>query len=110
MISDPIDRRMFLLTGIALVAGGSLARGHNRTIHVTIENLAFAPATVEAQIGETIEWTNKDPFDHTATVKGGWEATIPAGHTASHLVTAKDTVEYYCRFHPNMRGHIKVVT
>ncbi|MCR6499377.1 hypothetical protein MUO32_10070 [Shinella sp. CPCC 101442] len=74
-----------------MLASTALARAHNGTVHVTIE------------------WTNTDPFAHTATVKGGWEVTIPPGQKATHVVTADDTVEYYCRFHPNMKGHIRVV-
>jgi plastocyanin len=95
--------------GAAVLAGGTLARAHNGTVHVTIDKLAFQPAEIEVKAGETIEWTNRDPFAHTATVKGGWEVSIPPGKSASHVVTADDSVDYYCRFHPNMTGRIKVV-
>ncbi len=110
MISGVMNRRKLLLTAIAVAAARSRARAGNGTIQVTVENLTFTPAKVEAQIGETIEWTNKDPFDHTATVDGEWEVAIPVGEKGLHLVTANDTGKYYCRFHPNMQGQIKVVT
>lgn len=42
--------------------------------------------------------------------KGGWEVMIPPGQKATHVVTADDNVEYYCRFHPNMKGRIKIVS
>ena len=32
----------------------------------------------------------------------------PAGQVATRIVEAEDTVEYYCRYHPNMTGTIKV--
>ena len=48
------------------------------TIQVTIDKLAFSPATVEAKVGDTIVWVNKDVFAHTATVKDGWDVMIPA--------------------------------
>ena len=104
-----LNRRQLLVTGAAVLAGGTLARAHNGTVHVTIDKLAFQPAEIEVKAGETIEWTNKDPFAHTATVKGGWEVSIPPGKSATHVVTADDSVDYYCRFHPNMTGRIKVV-
>lgn len=104
-----LNRRQLLVTGAAVLAGGTLARAHNGTVHVTIDKLAFQPAEIEVKAGETIEWTNRDPFAHTATVKGGWEVLIPPGKSASHVVTADDSVDYYCRFHPNMTGRIKVV-
>lgn len=104
-----LDRRRLLVAGAALLAGGPLARAHAGTVHVTIEDLVFAPAGIEVRAGQTIEWINKDPFVHTATVDGGWEVTIPSGKTATRVAAAGDTVEYYCRFHPNMKGRIRVI-
>jgi len=104
-----LNRRQLLVTGAAVLAGGALARAHDGTVHVTIEKLAFQPADIEVKAGETIEWINKDPFAHTATVKGGWEVSIPPGKSATHVATADDNVDYYCRFHPNMKGRIRVV-
>jgi len=104
-----LNRRQLLAASAAVLAGGTLARAHNGTVHVTIDKLAFQPAEIEVKAGETIEWTNRDPFAHTATVKGGWEVSIPPGKSATHVVTADDSVDYYCRFHPNMTGRIKVV-
>ena len=104
-----LNRRQLLITGAAILAGGTLARAHNGTVHVTIENLAFLPAEIAVKAGETIEWTNKDPFAHTATVKGGWEVVIPPGKVASHVAIADDTADYYCRYHPNMKGKIRIV-
>jgi plastocyanin len=108
MTSRALNRRMFLGAGVSVLAPGSRLRAHNGTIHVSIENLAFVPVNVEAAVGERIEWTNHDPFDHTATVRGGWDIVIPAGQVATRIVEAGDTVEYYCRFHPNMIGTIKI--
>jgi plastocyanin len=104
-----LNRRQLLAASAAVLAGGTLARAHNGTVHVTIDKLAFQPAEIEVKAGETIEWTNRDSFAHTATVKGGWEVSIPPGKSATHVVTADDSVDYYCRFHPNMTGRIKVV-
>ena len=78
------------------------------TITVRIENLAFVPAKVEAKVGDTIEWVNKDPFTHTATVDKAWEVVVEpnaAGHT---VLRQAGSVEYYCRYHPNMTGRILV--
>lgn len=41
-------------------------------------------------------------------MKGGWEVLIPPGKVATHVAAADDTVDYYCRFHPNMKGKITV--
>lgn len=96
--------RLSWLAALMLAAAPAAAA----TIEVTIDKLVFSPATVEAKVGDTIEWVNKDVFAHTATVKGGWEVMIPPGKSASLTVTAAGAVDYFCRFHPNMRGRVNV--
>ena len=109
MTAPVLNRRALLLAGGAVLAGASAARAHNGTVHVTIDRLVFEPAEIEVRVGETVEWTNNDRIAHTATVKGGWEVMIPPGKVATRVVEAGDTVDYYCRFHPNMKGRIVVV-
>jgi plastocyanin len=96
-----------LPTAVAVLAAG-MAPAFADTITVTIEKLVFSPAEISVKAGDTVEWVNKDAFAHTATVKGGWEVMIPPKKTASRVMTAKDTVDYFCRFHPNMKGKITV--
>lgn len=110
MSGPRLDRRQFLVAGAAVLAGGRLARARAGTVSVTVEKLAFLPAEIRVRAGETVEWINRDRFAHTATVKGGWEVMIPPGKTASRVVEAGDSVDYYCRFHPNMKGRIVVVS
>jgi plastocyanin len=109
MTLPSLSRRQLLATGAAVLASHALARAHNGTVHVAIEKLAFLPADIKVKAGETIEWTNRDPFSHTATVKGGWDILIPPGKTITHVATADDSVAYYCRFHPNMKGTITII-
>ncbi|MCW0000784.1 cupredoxin family copper-binding protein [Pararhizobium sp. YC-54] len=108
MTRNLLNRRQLLITGAAVLSGHTLVRAHNGTVHVTIDKLAFLPAEIQIKAGETVEWTNKDRFAHTATVKGGWDVLIPPGKTATHVATVDDTVDYYCRFHPNMKGRIVI--
>ena len=109
MTAPVLNRRTLLIAGGAMLAGASAAKAHNGTVHVTIDRLAFEPAEIEVRVGETVEWTNRDRIAHSATVKGGWEVMIPPGKVATRVVEAGDTVDYYCRFHPNMKGRIVVV-
>jgi plastocyanin len=105
-----LDRRQLLFTGgVALLAMRVPARAHDGTVHVTIDGLAFQPAEIDVRAGQTIEWINKDPFAHTATVRGGWEVMIPPGEVATRVAQAGDTVDYYCRFHPNMKARITII-
>lgn len=100
--------RRQVLASSALILVAAPARAHAGTVHVTIDRLTFTPAEVTVRAGETIEWVNEDPIAHTATVEGGWEVMIPPGESAVRVVEAGDTVDYYCRFHPNMKGRIVV--
>lgn len=95
-----------VLAALALAVCASPAPA--ATITVTIERLVFAPASVEAKVGDTIEWVNKDVLAHTATVKGGWEVTIPPKSTARITLKDAGVVDYFCRFHPNMKGRLDV--
>ncbi len=63
---------------------------------------------INAKVGDTVEWENKDVVAHTATVRGDWDVMIPAKKTASLVLTKPGDVEYYCRFHPNMTARIVI--
>lgn len=93
---------------VPLVLGGVLSQAQAETIQVVIDKLVFSPAAVTAKVGDTIEWINKDPLAHTATVKGGWEVMIPPKKTATQKLEKEEAVDFYCRFHPNMKGSLTV--
>ncbi len=97
-----VERRLWMGLFCALTMG--VVTAHAETIQVTIEKLVFSPADIKAKVGDTIEWINKDPLVHTATVRGGWEVMIPPKKTATQVVQKAESVDYYCRFHPNMKG------
>lgn len=78
------------------------------TFRVTINKLDYTPAEVKAKLGDTIEFINQDILAHTATVRGDWDVMIPAKKSASVVMRKAGDVEYYCRFHPNMKGRISV--
>ncbi|TRC96773.1 amicyanin [Mesorhizobium sp. WSM4303] len=98
--------RRHLWIALALTIGVVPARAE--TIEVTIDRLVFSPATVEAKVGDTIEWVNNDVFAHTATVKGEWEVMIPPKAKAGLVLKTVEAVDYFCRFHPNMKGRLTV--
>jgi len=91
---------------LAMLPAALPARAEN--IQVTIDRLVFSPARIEAKVGDTVEWINKDAFAHTATVNGGWEVMIPSKKSGSIVLKQAGPVDYYCRFHPNMKGSIAV--
>jgi plastocyanin len=92
------------MLGAAAVAAPSQAE----TIEVTIDRLVYAPAEIEAKVGDEIEWVNKDALVHTATLKGGAEVLLPAKKSGSLLLQEPGSFDYICRYHPNMKGRITV--
>ena len=102
----PIARRTVGTLLFVLVIESARAE----TIQVKIEKLAFMPSQVTAHVGDTIEWVNADFVAHTATARdGAWDVMIAPSTTASVVLKADGTVDYYCRFHPNMTGQITIV-
>src|SRR4029077_9488514 len=79
------------------------------TVTVKMEKLVFAPAQFSAHVGDTVTWVNADFVAHTATARNGaWDIMIPPNSSKSVVLKAEGTVDYYCKFHPNMTGQITV--
>jgi plastocyanin len=94
---------------LAAIVGLAASRAEAATIRVAVDNVAYAPAQVSAHVGDTIEWVNSDFVAHTATGrKKEWDVFIPPNKSAHTTVTRPGEIDYYCRFHPNMVGHVSV--
>ena len=91
-----------------IMSGASLVPARAETIQVVIDKMIFAPVEITAKVGDTIEWINKDILAHTATVRGDWEVMIAPQKTGSIVLKRSGNIDYYCRFHPNMKGKITV--
>jgi plastocyanin len=82
---------------------------HAATIQITMENLVISPADASAKVGDTIEWINRDILAHTATARNGdWDVILPPKKSGSLILQKAGTVDYYCRFHPNMKATLVV--
>jgi plastocyanin len=82
---------------------------HAETIQVTIEKLVFAPTEITAKVGDTIEWVNKDILAHTATATNkDWDVMIGPKQTVKLVLKKAGAVDFFCKFHPNMKGHVTV--
>src|SRR5688572_5102471 len=93
----------------ALLFGMIAVPAQAATIQITIDNLVFAPAEVSARVGDTIEWINKDVFVHTATaLNGDFDVNMPPKKTVTSILKKAGTVEYYCRYHPNMKAVLTI--
>ena len=93
----------------AAISLGFSISAHAATVQITMENLVIAPAELSAKVGDTVELINKDVFAHTATARNGdFDVTMPPKKTVTLVLKKAGTVEYYCRFHPNMKATLVV--
>jgi len=97
---------------VAIVAALTLAMSVSAdaaTVQITMENLVIAPAEVSAKVGDTIEWINKDVLAHTATARNGdFDITMPPKKTVTSVLKKAGSIEYYCRYHPNMKATLTI--
>jgi|SRR5919108_1447378 plastocyanin len=81
---------------------------------------AYSPNPIDARVGDTITWTNRDSTPHTVTsgVNGqpdgsfdsspNFNPLMAPGQTFSHTFTEAGQYPYYCALHPNMVGTVIV--
>ena len=81
-----------------------------RTYRVVMKNFDVVPATIAVATGDTVEWTNADFVPHTATARdSSWDSkSIDGSQTWRLVARTPGRHEYYCVFHPNMRGIVDV--
>lgn len=84
--------------------------GDTIAARVDIRNIAFTPAEITIEVGETVEWVNSDPIDHTVTGDNGkWGSELlKAGQRFRHRFTEPGRYPYHCTPHPVMTGVIIV--
>ncbi|WP_299375238.1 cupredoxin domain-containing protein [uncultured Kiloniella sp.] len=77
---------------------------------VEIHNLVFVPEVIDVCLGDKIRWINRDISPHTATaLDGRWDTQELALNQRRTLTVTKGMAgEYYCLFHPHMRGEIRL--
>jgi plastocyanin len=98
--------------GIAVIvtAPDAAAKGKPARHTVTIDATSFAPADLTVNAGDTIVWTNKDPYPHTATSKiGKFDSDdIAPGKSWKFVAKKKGDFPYICSIHPSMKGTLHV--
>ncbi len=106
-----------LMSGIA--AGGGVLTGLSQLVQaadsiqehtVEIHNLVFVPEVITVCPGDKIRWINRDISPHTATaLDGRWDTQELALNQHRTLIVTKAMAgEYYCLFHPHMKGEIRL--
>jgi plastocyanin len=91
--------------------GGGGGGGGGAGSNVTMESIAFKPAEITIQAGDTVTWTNEDSVGHDVTgddFNSGSPGGIANGETFEHTFDQAGTFDYVCTVHPGMEGTVTV--
>ncbi len=102
---------MFLLAAMVSGAPTAIAASQDkpRVVQVVITEVAFPIVKETLKVGDIIEWVNNDVVDHTATAKNkDWDVVIRVGRKVRMPLKKAGTVEYFCKYHPNMTGKLTI--
>lgn len=76
---------------------------------VVIENMRFKPDTLTIQLGDTVEWINRDIFTHDVTSTSDPELTSGLMDKDDQYERVVDEdFEFFCSLHPSMTGIVIV--
>jgi len=77
---------------------------------VTMQNLAYNPATLSVKVGTKVTWTNQDGIAHTVTFDTGGATSdlLVTGATYEQTFSTAGALAYHCKIHPTMTGTVTV--
>jgi plastocyanin len=89
------------LTALAVTAPAAFAADYL----VVIDKMKFGPVPAELHPGDTITWQNDDILRHSATARDeSFDVDLPAKSSMEMVVGDAGSVEFFCKFHPGMKG------
>jgi plastocyanin len=119
-----LTRMLVLAIGISLIgvawpvpAGASGGGGCGRPITqargtiVHIKNFCFRPTVLQAAVGDTITWVNRDPFEHTVLgANGAWGSydVLQQGGMMSYRFDDPGVYPFVCTLHTGMVGSVSI--
>jgi plastocyanin len=106
-----LDRRRHIAGGLALSIAGAFAAPvlAAQTFTVVIDKMKFGPVPTELHVGDTIVWQNKDILRHTATARDkSFDVDLKPGAEGSITLSKAGSIDFFCRFHPGMKGTLVV--
>lgn len=83
---------------------------------VVIRGYQYLPGNINVPIGTTVTWINQDSVPHTVTsplpgqvtTTGAFDGVLQPGQSYSFTFNLPGRIDYYCRYHPYMRGSVTV--
>ena len=98
-------------TALAMAAAdGKAAPKKPRKVAVSIHDMAFDPASLDLNVGDSVEWTNNDVSDHTVVARDNsfTSGNLGGGATFRYTFKKAGKFPYGCSLHPRMKGVVNV--
>jgi plastocyanin len=97
------------LLAVILAAEAPAASPASHTYTIVVDKMKFGAAPAVLHRGDTIVWVNRDMFRHSATAANrSFDVDLPAGKSARMVVKNSGSIAYLCKYHPGMRGVLRV--
>ncbi len=108
---------------ISIIGGAAAMKGCSSDAvpganEVIMRAIAFEPAEITIQAGESVTWTNQDAMLHTVTSGNPGDDVLEAifrseefgqGGTFTHTFEDPGEFLYYCELHPDIMRDAKVI-
>lgn len=98
-------RSMIAVAMLATAAAPAMAANYT----IVVDKMAFGPVPAVLHPGDTITWQNNDIFRHSATARDkSFDIDLPSKTAVKMTVGVSGTVEFFCKFHPGMKGTLVI--
>jgi plastocyanin len=98
-----------LAPAAGLLFANPLSAAAPHTYTVVIDKMHFGALPAGLHPGDVIVWDNRDIFRHAATAKdGSFNVDLPAKAKGKTVVKKAGAIPFFCKYHPGMKGVIKV--
>lgn len=99
--------------------GGDGGMGQGETVvaaNVSMTGSEYEPMQVQVSPGDTVRWTNEDPYEHTVTIREEntsqklKDTNVPSGESTTFTFEEAGTYQVWCRYHgqPGSGMHMTV--
>jgi len=102
-------RALFFAAGIGALLLASPAAAVPRTYTIVIDKMKFGPVPAQLHKGDAIIWVNQDFLRHSATAADhSFDADLKPNTKAKTVLNKTGAIAFSCRYHPGMRGVLRV--
>ena len=76
---------------------------------IAMDKMKFGAVPANIRKGDTILWVNRDMLRHTATAANkSFDVDLPPKTQKRMTVRASGAIPFKCKYHPGMRGMLRV--